>query len=302
MPWYKLSDDEALSRKIRPLSDGAYRLNHHAGQYCARHLTDGHVWQCDWEEIALGIKAKRPKDCAAELVAAHLWHGPGDTCDSLNCPASEAPVPPDAWVKHDYWEYQPRRTQVQEQRERARQAGRMGGFSKRSAKQPAKHSASEVLSETLDESPGDQPSEVSSDLSTNARRRPVPSRPVPVRVLPLATSELSSEATAICQAFLARGVGLSERDKQDAEGMVAEFRVASSQEFVAEMAECDEWRREHGEEPIRRVIGYRERFRRLNDRLRDEGRSQRDAVVVQGSSLSSVGKLARRVLGPYSAP
>lgn len=105
---------------------------------------------------------------------------------------------------------------------------------------------------------------------------------------------------AIGNAWLGKGRQLTGADLENLVGLMGEFRVPTAEEFAAEMEACDLERVERGLAPIRRVMGYRERFRRLNDRLRDEGRRPRDVpavLQVATGGLSAVGDVARSVLG-----
>lgn len=103
--WVRSDDAKPLNRKVRPLSDGAYRLDDHALHYCARHETDGLIHQSDLEEITLGLKTKRIGPLITELTDAELWHPPFSKCLSQDCPAGRGDVPAGTWAKHDYFEY-----------------------------------------------------------------------------------------------------------------------------------------------------------------------------------------------------
>ena len=125
---------------------------------------------------------------------------------------------------------------------------------------------------------------------------PVPQpQPVPGGFTPLPLNPLSPEALAICQAFEARGQGISERDKQDAEGMVSEFRIPTADEFAEEIRTTDQERVALQLQPLRRVMGYRERFRRLNDRLRDEGRRPRESEIRSSGGMTAIASIVGKV-------
>ena len=149
MSWVRSDDRKPLNRKVRPLSDGAYRLDDHALHYCARHETDGVIHLCDMEEILLGLKGKQHAAYIAELIGAGLWHAEAESCDSRECPASEHAVARGTWVKHDYFVYNKRHSEL----EAARQSDRN-----------RKRNPAGIRTE--------------SEGNPNTPSRPVPSRPV----------------------------------------------------------------------------------------------------------------------------
>lgn len=87
MSWAKLDDRFPWHKKVRRLTDAAYRLHTTAIIYCARDETDGFVTLEDIEEMP-GIK--RPEKSIAELVERELWD-----------------VVAGGWEVHDYLEYNP---------------------------------------------------------------------------------------------------------------------------------------------------------------------------------------------------
>jgi hypothetical protein len=128
MSWVRSDDAKPLNRKVRPLSDAAYRLDDHALHYCARHETDGLIHQSDFEEITLGLKGKQHPRYVQELVAAGLWHPPGEACLSSECPAHVAVAIPGSWVKHDYFVYNKAHSELEALRvaDRERKRKRVG--------------------------------------------------------------------------------------------------------------------------------------------------------------------------------
>lgn len=142
MVWAKFDDRYPWHRKVRPLSDAAFRLDVSAVCWCAENLTDGVIKA---EHLPLVSDVKRPAKAAAELVKWGRWHDNGHDCES--CPE----VPPGGWVVHDYLDYNPLRSKVEDDREKRRKAGELGGKASGRSRANAKQSASALLSK--DEAP-----------------------------------------------------------------------------------------------------------------------------------------------------
>lgn len=87
MSWAKFDDRFPWHKKVRRLSDAAYRLHTTAIIYCSRDETDGFVTLEDIDEMP-GIK--RPEKSITELVDRELWD-----------------VVKGGWEVHDYLEYNP---------------------------------------------------------------------------------------------------------------------------------------------------------------------------------------------------
>jgi len=98
MTWAKLDDHFPFHRKIRPISDAAFRLHVSAICWCCEHLTDGHV---EHDEVALCSDVKKPAAAVAELVKRGLWHET-DT----------------GWVIHDFLTYNGSRASMVAAREK----------------------------------------------------------------------------------------------------------------------------------------------------------------------------------------
>jgi hypothetical protein len=142
MPWAKFDDRYPWHRKVRPLSDAAFRLDVSAVCWCAENLTDGLI---EPEHLTLVSDVKRPSKAAAELVKTGRWHGAGHDCPS--CPD----VSPGAYVIHDYLDFNPTREKVEKDREERRKAGRIGGRASgesRSREANTKQVASDLPSKT----------------------------------------------------------------------------------------------------------------------------------------------------------
>jgi hypothetical protein len=114
VPWVRFDDQYPLHYKVAGLSDKTYRLATEAIFWCARNLTDGHISAQNLHQIRPALRS--PASHAAVLVSQRLWHPAGEGCDAEKCPA---PVAGDGWVIHDYWQYQPTKTQVVKEREAA---------------------------------------------------------------------------------------------------------------------------------------------------------------------------------------
>lgn len=108
--------------------------------FCSAYSTDGRVGK---EDVA-GLAGRRSATLAARLVAAGLWIEDG----------------PNAWIFHDFREYNPTAAQMDAERQRKIEAGRVGGLAKAAGASRRLAGASSVLPES-------------------AVARPVPSRPDP---------------------------------------------------------------------------------------------------------------------------
>ena len=87
MSWAKFDDMFPWHRKVRRLSDAAFRLHTTAIIYCSRDETDGFVTLEDIDEMP-GIKGRDKS--IGELVKRGLWE-----------------VVEDGWEVHDFLEYNP---------------------------------------------------------------------------------------------------------------------------------------------------------------------------------------------------
>ena len=160
MPWVRFDDVFPIHRKVRGLSDPAFRLHAEAIFWCARNLTDGFVPAADLLDLA---SARRPLKFVPELVIRGMWHLADEVCDSKKCPAYvEQPSERDGWLLHDYFEYQPTKAQVIKEREQ--NAERQRRYKERHASNGTEsHSESNAVSNAV------------SDASVTGPR-PVPSR------------------------------------------------------------------------------------------------------------------------------
>lgn len=106
MTWLKKDDRFPEHRKIRRLSDGAYRLHDTALCACAKDETDGLVTESDIADMQHG---ERLRKYVPALVLAGLW----------------VPVA-NGWRIHDYLDYNPSHAQLDDKRaaDRKRQEDR----------------------------------------------------------------------------------------------------------------------------------------------------------------------------------
>ncbi|MEV5770119.1 hypothetical protein AB0L49_02445 [Streptomyces antimycoticus] len=93
MPWARFDDRFPSNRKIRLLSDGAFRLYVSAICWSAENLTDGVIKSTELRLVA-DVRSARKR--AEELVESGLWEA----------------LPESGWRIHDYHEYQPTAAQV----------------------------------------------------------------------------------------------------------------------------------------------------------------------------------------------
>lgn len=162
MPWVKIEDRYPANRKIALLSDGAFRLDVEALCWASENGTDGVIRK---DELAVIHKAGKPRN-AAELVRRGRWHcADGEPCGSDRCP----PPGPDGWVIHDFWDYQPSRADVDEQRATRRE---------RQKRWRERHPGTGRYGPSTNGS-NDASRNASTDGLQDALVTPAPSRPVP---------------------------------------------------------------------------------------------------------------------------
>lgn len=104
MTWLKTDDKFPEHRKIRRLSDGAYRLHHTALAFSAKDETDGRIATDDIDEMQHG---RRLAKHIPSLVDAGLWRSVKG-----------------GWMLHDFLDYNPSHEQLEAERahNRERQA------------------------------------------------------------------------------------------------------------------------------------------------------------------------------------
>ena len=115
MPWARFDERYPSHRKVRPLSDAAFRLDVSAVCWSSEHLTDGFV---STDDLALVSDVKRPKAAANELVKRGRW----DEVDG-------------GWAIHDFHIYNPSSDKVRADREAAAERQRRAREAARAAKE-----------------------------------------------------------------------------------------------------------------------------------------------------------------------
>ncbi|AEW94631.1 MULTISPECIES: hypothetical protein [Streptomycetaceae] len=159
MPWVRLDDRFPSNRKIRLLSDAAFRLYVSAICWSAENLTDGVVKTAELRLVADVRSARRH---AKELVESSLW-------EEL----------PDGWRIHDYHEYQPTAEQVRA--DRKAKAARQQRWRERQKGAPAPASTDQPA--TGVDASTDASRDASHDAERDAAPRarvPDPTRPAPI--------------------------------------------------------------------------------------------------------------------------
>lgn len=96
MPWARFDDRYPSNRKVRPLSDQAFRMDVSAICWCNENLTNGFI---PGDELPLVSDLKRPLKVAAELVSRGRWD-----------------VVPGGWEIHHFLDYNKSADQVREER------------------------------------------------------------------------------------------------------------------------------------------------------------------------------------------
>lgn len=151
MPWARFDERYPGNRKVRRLSDAAFRLDVSAICWSNEHLTDGKIPDDDLETIG---DVKRAKSAANELVRKGRW-------EQLD----------DGYLIHDFLEYNPSKEKVLAQREAKRKAGQKGGVASGSARAGNKQKPSTDEAECFD----------SGSEGTNTRPDPTGSKEPVVR-------------------------------------------------------------------------------------------------------------------------
>lgn len=147
MTWTRFESRYPQSRKVKPLSDGAFRADVEGICWANEEGTDGQIRA---DELELVGDGKRKPKHAAELVRRGRWHASTEpACPSDQCPHDG--TAPDGWVIHDFHGYNPTRAEVERERAakaerqkrwRDRKSGRFTGSTSRDASTQASRNAS----------------------------------------------------------------------------------------------------------------------------------------------------------------
>lgn len=176
MTWLKTDDRFPEHRKIRRLTDGAYRLHHAALSYAAKDETDGLIRPDDLDEMQHGRRLAKHVD---SLVKAGLWE----------------PVR-NGWMLHDFLDYNPSHAQLEAERAANRE---------RQARMRARRRG--VTSDDVDGH--GVTNGVTNGAVTRESQHPVPTRTVPTRTDPIRSdvdSPSSSTVTHVTRATSLRAV------------------------------------------------------------------------------------------------
>lgn len=139
MVWVKVDDKLHENDKLAEMSDVAFRLWVVALSWSNDKLTDGHIPAA--RPLRL-ITMRQPKNVVSALVHAQLWHlaaRPCKACIEQRTEKGLGDPPSGGYLIHDYFRYQPSKTEVEREREARTRAGRIGGA--RSAEARAQASA-----------------------------------------------------------------------------------------------------------------------------------------------------------------
>lgn len=121
MPWARFDDNYPNNRKVRPLSDAAYRLDSSAICWSNANLTDGFVRD---DELEVVSDVKKPRPAVEELVLRGRWD------------KTEA-----GWQIHDFLDYNPSREQVLAERAKAAERQRKAREAARAKREAARDAA-----------------------------------------------------------------------------------------------------------------------------------------------------------------
>ncbi|MFI8817486.1 MULTISPECIES: mucin-2 [unclassified Streptomyces] len=108
MSWFRIDDTAYGHPKVLKAKNPAYGLWSRCGSYAAQQLTDGMI-----PGVVAELYGTAPQ--VRKLIAAGLWHEHGHTCPHPKC---AQPAPGDYYM-HDYLDYNPSRTSVEQGRDRA---------------------------------------------------------------------------------------------------------------------------------------------------------------------------------------
>lgn len=158
MTWAKFEDRFPWHRKVRGLSDAAFRLHVSAVCWSCEHLTDGRILRA---ELHLVSDVKRPTFAAKELVSAGVWDENSERT---------------GWEVHDFLLYNESRETILSRREADAERKRQGRASRpRPAETPPRPDGLPVESKR---SPAGQTTGVQAE-SVVESGRPDPTRPDP---------------------------------------------------------------------------------------------------------------------------
>ncbi|WP_188197270.1 hypothetical protein [Nonomuraea sp. SYSU D8015] len=145
MPWVRVDDQFPVNRKVRPLSDRAFRLYVSALCWCNANLTDGVIGT---RELMYVSDVSSPRRYADELVNAGLWSKTND-----------------GWQIHDYLEYQPSAIKVREGREAKKARQERWLASQKEAREAQRDASQDASRDASGDAPPTHPTPIPSQLT-----------------------------------------------------------------------------------------------------------------------------------------
>jgi hypothetical protein len=202
MSYFPVDDQAAFHPKFVAAGNAAIGLWTRAGSLCKQHPTGGLIAR----DTALAMGKKIDIDA---LVRVTLWHGPGESCPSSNCPAGIERVPDDHFAFHDWFAQagngtaQHEKTRRDNEREAARERQRRSRANRN-------NSGSHAPSHT-----------VTSSVTSQPVTPPVTPAPVPVPLTqdtyvphqPQRESFVTDEVTSSTQTQALAGLGITDLPK-----------------------------------------------------------------------------------------
>jgi hypothetical protein len=124
MPWARFDDRYPSNRKVRPLSDAAFRLDVSAVCWSNENLTDGRI---RGDELTLVADIRNHPKAAEELVLRGRWLKTED-----------------GWEIHDFLVYNPSRDQVLADRAKAAERQRRAREASKAKRDAARDAALDI--------------------------------------------------------------------------------------------------------------------------------------------------------------
>ena len=133
MSWARFDDRAPHHRKVKRLSDAAFRLWFTSICHCAEYLTDGRIDAADVPELPKVPSGKKLEEAIRELVSAGCWD-----------------VVEGGWEVHDYLDWNPTGDEARAKREARAEAGRKGGQNSGKARSKKEAIASHEVKQTTE--------------------------------------------------------------------------------------------------------------------------------------------------------
>lgn len=227
MPWVRTEDDAPTHTKFFLSGVAAYGWWHAGLSYCNRELTDGFI---PIRALALVFPGTHHDDIlrlVEALVRERVLHtvskGQRSGCPHPNCPRRQAHE--DGYMMHDYFDYQPSRAEVMEQRRVRSVSGRKGGEKSRKTRKQVAYPVSEHGAST--------------------GNNPVPTRPDPSR-----KEEPESKAAPQGDTAMPVAAGTGETSKKPPRNGTKPAAVADPNNREAVKCWAELFEKHRGEKPI----------------------------------------------------